>query len=136
MEGLYWLNTHYFEQHDVESAGKKESDVRGEMQQTVSTLESLQGTCMCVHAGFMTLEKYSHHLLSDLLSKEQFSYLKGKALNVLPDHSPEAETLLASAVKRDPRLADAWVSLGESYWKKSNIQQAHDCFTSSLIHVG
>lgn len=62
--------------------------------------------------------------------------MKGKALNVLADHNPEAESLLASAIKRDPGLADAWVSLGESYWKKGNIQQAHDCFTSSLNHVG
>jgi tetratricopeptide (TPR) repeat protein len=110
---LYWLNTHYFEDHNVESAGKKESDVREKMQQALSTLDSLQ----------------------DLLPREQFSYLKGKALNVLPEHSPEAERLLASAIKRDPSLADAWVSLGECYWKKGNVQQAHDCFTSSINHI-
>lgn len=43
MKELYWLNTHYFEQHDVESAGKKESDVREKLQQTLSTLKSLEG---------------------------------------------------------------------------------------------
>jgi hypothetical protein len=31
-------------------------------------------------------------------------YLKGRALNVLPDHSPEAETLLSRSVKLDPNL--------------------------------
>ena len=43
VEQLYWLNTHYFEEHDVESAGKKEGDVRDKMQQTLATLDSLQG---------------------------------------------------------------------------------------------
>lgn len=100
----------------------------------------------CSHLKVPTSFKHIYHplkcvpirgvLSSGLLSKEQFCYLKGKALNVLADHDPEAESLLASAIKRDPGLADAWVSLGESYWKKGNIQQAHDCFTSSLNHVG
>lgn len=113
VEQLYWLNSHYFESHDVECAGRKESDVREKMQETLATLDTLQ----------------------DSLPREQFAYLKGKALNLLPQHSPEAETLLASAVKRDPGLAGAWVCLGESYWKKGSVQQAHDCFTSSITHV-
>jgi predicted Zn-dependent protease len=114
VEQLYWLNTHYFESHDVESAGRKDSDVREKMKETLSLLDTLQ----------------------DLLPREQFAYLRGRTLNVVPEHSPEAETLLVSAVKRDPTLAGAWVSVGESYWKKGNIQQAHDCFTSSITHVG
>ena len=75
-------------------------------------------------------------LSTDRLSREQFAYLRGRALNVLSEHSPEAERLLVSVVKRDPTLAGAWVCLGESYWKKGHIQQAHDCFTSSITHVG
>jgi predicted Zn-dependent protease len=113
VEQLYWLNTHYFESHDVESAGRKDSDVREKMKETLSLLDTLQ----------------------DLLPREQFAYLRGRTLNVVPEHSPEAETLLVSAVKRDPTLAGAWVSVGESYWKKGNIQQAHDCFTSSITHA-
>ena len=54
---------------------------------------------------------------------------------MLAEHSLEAEGLLERAVKRDPALADAWVGLGESYWKKGNVQQAHDCFVSSINHV-
>jgi tetratricopeptide (TPR) repeat protein len=97
----------------VESAGRKDSDVREKMKETLSLLDTLQ----------------------DLLPREQFAYLRGRTLNVVPEHSPEAETLLVSAVKRDPTLAGAWVSVGESYWKKGNIQQAHDCFTSSITHA-
>ena len=44
MEQLYTLNSHYFEDHGVECAGRKESDVRDKMQATLTTLESLKGT--------------------------------------------------------------------------------------------
>ena len=96
---------------------------------------SFQRNIPLVSDAFLFLTTYTLISPLDLLPREQFSYLKGKALNVLPEHSPEAERLLASAIKRDPSLADAWVSLGECYWKKGNVQQAHDCFTSSINHV-
>ena len=40
---LYWLNTHYFEEHSVESADRKDSDVREKLQQTLAILDSVQG---------------------------------------------------------------------------------------------
>ena len=43
VEQLYWLNTHYFESHDVESAERKDSDVREKMKETLSLLDTLQG---------------------------------------------------------------------------------------------
>lgn len=43
VEQLYRFNTHYFEDHDVECAGRKERDVRDKMQQTIAVLDSLQG---------------------------------------------------------------------------------------------
>ena len=129
VEGLYWLNTHYFESRGVESAVRKESDIRDKMKDTLSTLDTLQG-------GQVFRKNLRKSLsLSVSLLREQFSYLRGKALNVLPEYSKEAETLLAVAVKRDPSLAGAWVSLGESYWKKGDVQQAHDCFSCSITHV-
>ena len=118
----------------MENAERKDSDVREKMKETLSLLDTLQGglkqSHIHTHADTHTLS-----LSSDRLSREQFAYLRGRTLNVLPEHSPEAETLLVSAVKRDPTLAGAWVCLGESYWKKGNIQQAHDCFISSITHV-
>lgn len=72
---------------------------------------------------------------SGTLPKVQYWYLRGKALNVLPDHSPEAEQCLSRAIKHDPSLVDAWNALGECYWKAGNVQQAYDCFTGALMHV-
>lgn len=61
--------------------------------------------------------------------------LRGKALNVLPCHNQEAHELLSKAVKLDPRLAEAWIQLGESYWKNRDVDGAKNCFIGALNHV-
>lgn len=61
--------------------------------------------------------------------------LKGKALNVSPDYSAQAEELLSKAVKLDPELVEAWNQLGEVYWKKGDVSAAHTCFSGALSHV-
>lgn len=71
----------------------------------------------------------------DNLSKVNYWSLRGRALNVLPDHNQEAEDYLSRAIKHDPSLVDTWNALGESYWKAGKIQQAHDCFSGCLAHV-
>jgi hypothetical protein len=37
-----------------------------------------------------------------------------------------------SQVKLDPSLADAWVCLGHSFWKKGDLSQAKNCFKAAL----
>lgn len=61
--------------------------------------------------------------------------LKGKALNVSPEYSAQAEELLSKAVKLDPGLVEAWNQLGEVYWKRGDISAAHTCFSGALSHV-
>lgn len=110
---LYDFNAHYFEHHEVERARQKAHDVEQRMKETVALLDTLH----------------------DTMPKVQYWSLKGRALNILTDYSREAEECLSKAVKHDPTLVEAWCSLGESYWKAGNVQQAHDCFTGSLAHV-
>ena len=40
---LFKLNTHYFDDHAVECASKKDEHVREKMRQTLATLDSLKG---------------------------------------------------------------------------------------------
>jgi len=61
--------------------------------------------------------------------------LRGRALNVLPQYSKEAEDCLSKAVKLDPKLAEAWSYLGECYWKNNQVELARNCFVGSLNHV-
>ena len=67
--------------------------------------------------------------------KAHRTYLKGRTLNVVPDHSPEAEQLLSKAVKLEPNLVDAWIELGECYWKRGDVETAKTCFEGALSHV-
>ena len=61
--------------------------------------------------------------------------LQGKALNVLSTYSAQAEELLSKAVKLDPRLVEAWIQLGEVYWKNHKVEDAKNCFQGALQHV-
>ena len=97
----------------MEQAGQKAQNVEKKMKETVSLLDSLQ----------------------DSLPKIQYWNLKGRALNVLTEHSSGAEQCLSRAVKHDPTLVEAWIALGENYWKAGNVMLAHDCFVGSLAHV-
>ena len=62
-------------------------------------------------------------------------YHRGRALNIRPDHCPEAEKLLSRAVKLDPTLVEAWNELGECYCKRNDIQTAKTCFEGAMKHV-
>lgn len=59
----------------------------------------------------------------------------GRAHDVLPAHSPSAETALARAVKLDQQLVEAWNQLGETYWKRDNVKEARNCFQGALAKV-
>ena len=68
-------------------------------------------------------------------ARAKYYFLKGKTLNVVDRHVPQAEELLSKAVKLEPKLIEAWNELGECYWKNDDIQQAKNCFTGALPHV-
>ncbi len=61
--------------------------------------------------------------------------LRGKALNVLPGFSQGAHDALSKAVKLDPRLVEGWIQLGESFWKKRDVEGAKNCFVGALSSV-
>ncbi|XP_002929563.1 tetratricopeptide repeat protein 5 isoform X1 [Ailuropoda melanoleuca] len=113
VDQLYSFRECYFETHGVEDAGRKQQDVREEMEKTVRQMEEAVGSVQ---------------------GKAQVLMLTGKALNVTPDYSPRAEELLSKAVKLEPKLVEAWNQLGEVYWKKGDIAAAHTCFSGALTH--
>ncbi|XP_037843556.2 tetratricopeptide repeat protein 5 isoform X2 [Chlorocebus sabaeus] len=113
VDQLYSFRDCYFETHSVEDAGRKQQDVRKEMEKTLQQMEEVVGSVQ---------------------GKAQVLMLTGKALNVTPDYSPKAEELLSKAVKLEPKLVEAWNQLGEVYWKKGDIAAAHTCFSGALTH--
>ncbi|XP_011383315.1 tetratricopeptide repeat protein 5 isoform X2 [Pteropus vampyrus] len=113
VDQLYSFRDCYFETHSVEDAGRKQQDVREEMEKTLQQMEEVVGSVQ---------------------GKAQVLMLTGKALNVTPDYSPKAEELLSKAVKLEPTLVEAWNQLGEVYWKKGDVAAAHTCFSGALTH--
>ncbi|EPY76189.1 tetratricopeptide repeat protein 5 [Camelus ferus] len=113
VDQLYSFRECYFETHSVEDAGRKQQDVREEMEKTLQQMEEVMGSVQ---------------------GKAQVLMLTGKALNVTPDYSPKAEELLSKAVKLEPKLVEAWNQLGEVYWKKGDVAAAHTCFSGALTH--
>ncbi|GFZ15937.1 hypothetical protein Acr_25g0003460 [Actinidia rufa] len=66
------------------------------------------------------------------MQRATYEYLRGKILDVFPDYRKEAEDHLSKAVKLSPSLADAWLCLGNSIWKKGDLPSAKNCFTLAL----
>ena len=66
--------------------------------------------------------------------KAQTLYLRGRALNVTTNHNPESERLLSKSVKLEPSFVEAWNELGESYWKREDVDNARICFEGALSH--
>jgi len=62
-------------------------------------------------------------------------YLRGRTLNASPEFSAESESSLSKAIKLKPSLAAAWNELGESYFKKGDVDAAKTCFLGALEHV-
>lgn len=59
-------------------------------------------------------------------------YLRGKALDYLPEYSKNAEDFLSKAIKLLPTKFEAWDALGHVYWKKRDLASAKRCFEGSL----
>ena len=58
-------------------------------------------------------------------------FARGKALNVKQTYSEESFEQLSRAVKLSPNLTEAWIELGNSYWKKGDVDSALNCFETA-----
>ncbi|OAD62374.1 Tetratricopeptide repeat protein 5 [Eufriesea mexicana] len=115
VNALYFFRDHYFENHSIDEAIKKNGDVEKEMKDTLNKFDECKG-----------------YEIDG--SRAKYYYLRGKALNVTERFIPQAEELLTKAVKLEPNLVEAWNELGECYWKNDDIQQAKNCFVGALRH--
>ncbi|XP_012280058.1 tetratricopeptide repeat protein 5 isoform X2 [Orussus abietinus] len=115
VKSLYFFRDHYFENHSIDNALQKSSDVEKEMRNTLIKFDECKG-----------------YEIDG--ARARYYYLKGKVLNVVDRFVPQAEELLSKAVKLEPRLVEAWNELGECYWKNDDIQQAKNCFIGALPH--
>ncbi|EDV26013.1 uncharacterized protein TRIADDRAFT_55686 [Trichoplax adhaerens] len=118
LQELYHMRDHFFELYPVKLSDKKYSMLREKMSALIAIIDQIQ--------------EQTDFRLQSKEYKFKCSYIKGKALNVLPDYSDEAEKASSLAVKLDPTSIDAWNNLGECYWKKKNMEAAKNCFNDAI----
>ncbi|XP_020522845.1 tetratricopeptide repeat protein 5 isoform X1 [Amborella trichopoda] len=66
------------------------------------------------------------------LERATYEYLRGKILDVFPEHCKEAEDHLSKAIKLNPFIQDAWLCLGNCLWKKGELAAAKNCLLLAL----
>jgi Tfp pilus assembly protein PilF len=71
-------------------------------------------------------------LVSDKKEKAELLYLRGRALDFLPEYTKMAEDMLSKSLKLQPTKREAWDALGHVYWKKNDLAASRKCFESSL----
>jgi len=71
-------------------------------------------------------------LVSNKKEKAELLYLRGRALDFLPEYTKQAEDLLSKSLKLIPTKREAWDALGHVYWKKCDLPASKNCFESSL----
>lgn len=113
IDELYTFRDNYYVKNPSASEGKRNEDVEVKLKRVLQLLEACEGA----------LEK---------ADRARFHMLKGKALNIREDYSPEAHEALSRAVKLNPKLAEAWNELGECYWKQGQTVKARNCFEGIL----
>ena len=67
-----------------------------------------------------------------LAVRRESALVRGRALDAFETFNPEAEELLAKAVKLDSTNVDGWNALGECLWKKGDLMGARNCLESAL----
>ena len=73
-----------------------------------------------------------HLIVQNKKEKAELLYLRGKALDFIPEYTRQSEDLLSKSLKLMPTKKEAWDALGHVYWKKADLEQSQKCFESSL----
>ncbi|KAJ0971604.1 hypothetical protein J5N97_019563 [Dioscorea zingiberensis] len=92
----------------------------------ITKLQALADSALCLLDSLPPEERESRP------QRASYEFLRGKILEAFPDYRKEAEDHLSKAVKLNPSLAEAWLSLGNCIWKKGDLSSAKNCFSLAL----
>jgi len=115
VDKLYHFRDHFFENHSLDEAKSKPSQLEEGMGNVLKEFDDLEESAV---------EE----------NRAMFLYLKGRLLNISGDFNCQAEAVLSRAVKLSPTLVEAWNELGESYMRKRDWTTAKTCFEGALQH--
>ena len=140
------------------AAAEKTRLVKERMEETLERIDQMEDKKSVKQIFFRhvyTVQSQPNEILFSI-STARILYLRGRTLNVLTGHSPEAEAALSKAVKlvresryfdrnqgkddqnlflKAPEMVEAWNELGECCWKRGDAATAKTCFEGALRHV-
>lgn len=91
--------------------------------------------CQILNQQIQVTLLYLNYIVQDKKEKADLLYLRGKALDCLPEYSKNAEEYLSKSIKLMPSKYEAWDALGHVYWKKKDLPASKKCFEGSLQQV-
>nr|CAB3267345.1 tetratricopeptide repeat protein 5-like [Phallusia mammillata] len=110
VDDLYKFQENFLKDHGVEMFPEKNSMVQEKAKTVLENIKMYEAKCQ----------------------KTMYLLQCGRVLNILPEYKQLCEEYLSKVVKRDPSHIEAWNMLGETFWKKGDIQAAKDCFEGAL----
>jgi tetratricopeptide (TPR) repeat protein len=82
------------------------------------------------HLDSISIHQFDHTLSNS--QKAYYYFQRGKLLGIFNSYHQASEENLFKSIKLDPVNKDAWVCLGECYWKKGDLDKADSCFRWAL----
>ena len=148
VDELYEFRDHFFENYPIELANERPQMLEEKLKDCIKAIDKLEIKSKTLYSApdecgdndhLGTLDQDgdridSYNSQDSIHEKARALYLRGRALNVTTKHDAESERLLSKSVKLEPSFVEAWNELGESYWKREDVDNARICFEGALSH--
>ena len=147
MDELYEFRDQFFENYPIELANERPRMLDEKLKDCIKAIDKLEIKSKSLYTSpnesgdntLTSLDQENERIDSfdspdSIHEKARALYLRGRALNVTTKHDAESERLLSKSVKLEPSFVEAWNELGESYWKREDVDNARICFEGALSH--
>ena len=147
VDELYEFRDQFFENYPIELANERPRMLDEKLKDCIKAIDKLEIKSKSLYTSpnesgdntLTTLDQENERIDSfdspdSIHEKARALYLRGRALNVTTKHDAESERLLSKSVKLEPSFVEAWNELGESYWKREDVDNARICFEGALSH--
>ena len=147
VDELYEFRDQFFENYPIELANERPRMLDEKLKDCIKAIDKLEIKSKSLYTSpnesgdntLTSLDQENERIDSfdspdSIHEKARALYLRGRALNVTTKHDAESERLLSKSVKLEPSFVEAWNELGESYWKREDVDNARICFEGALSH--
>lgn len=127
IQQLYDFRDRYFLEVPEEQYALKDLEIS---RQTTVTFFLLLLLCddNLIVCYFQSILDDLNQLFDKVKDMSTFYFLKGWLLNIKSDYDKDVFDSLTKSIKLNPEYKEAWIELGECYFKKGDLKLALNCF--------